>query len=1557
MEHDSDDSQFPIKEKDMGRYKSYCEGVSAALKAFDKAGEWADLLKYLQRLEKALDKDKKNEFRVVPEKTLFAKRISQCLCAALPSGVHAKALEVLDKVYGKLTPEYMARNLDVGFGLLPLFRSASIGTKVAILGIVESRFLPLGRALSAFGDSFLIAFLPGVEEPNSETYLRTYALIESFCTAVGPECFYSNLWMALLRAPHVRIAGINYLRLHLPKPTASLLSLSSVRESKKGEEDEKEEYSGGSGGGDNEEKKDVPEWKDVIAPFLPEKDTLVLQALRKCLGDDSMLVQRETLDLLVTYFRLDEGVFEEPCLHALVRAALLLVLKTESSLSRRLFAWLLGVDTSSSSSSSSSSAGVSSGGTSSDSPAEYFARYARAPVLAALNDLFAQSKRACKNSDGNGFTVPIWSGGSTSSSATISPEAAYTRYVLRPVSVLEQLVARAEIGGQIIGDVLPHVLEMVRLHRAEGSHEPRAVLVGLQEFLAILEPRVLWGHLASFARTTIAGLPQGDAAGFREGLAVLSATIDALPPPDDKSEAEELVARHYPALLVTVIELLPTLAAVGAEDVAQVLHLALKVMGRIPPSEHQQALRAAAPVFGEYFCALCESRIKSLGALDGAALPAVSLYDLTTKALVELTTRYAAGIGDNNSSGTAWFDTLYGNCLSECVPVAVLSIRAYIVLTKKRKGSDSGSAAIVSIVQRLWGVLEHTHSAFHYDAVKHLLGLERQHREAVRAELVRLLTAGGAEACRRFSLLWRIAGELVGPDDPRPFTPALFLMLDTLNAEARPELRLQGCAWLADSASKAERVVDPLLLEALSTATLRTDGFVYAAPYDTRRALYVLRLLRTLLEQDSGLFLTHLLKKSVSKDVLRLNDAHNEASPDFAAVPIVHYADLIAVTCLRYVQGAVPESLPDLVEPNALVCSTAAELLGALLERVGRISLLEARRLAAAVQGPVLLNTARAISSSSLVLQVALLAILKAMLRYDARAADAAEGAVVLTSSDSEGARQSLMSSPMFLQTLLCGVLQPLSNNVRCYWLEFMACCLTLNSCPVGERALMLPPVVDTLCSIIDSIPLENMFDSVPCSDVVAIVKTLAAIMAADVSAHPIDVTSASMSSPSSSTTPVHSDEEGCNGSGNGSGSSGSNEGGDKKKMKMKMKKGRSLTLCPEALAVLEHSNREPRPAILGCLHLILYTLFSAYGAPVAAPSVGTAIPTTIIHNKYTVQDMIFRVLEPVMKQYPAEFVRTVVLFWSCDDRAAQNVAVEILSTFESASEEVVLCSLSNVSKSFFSTTPSFSSSGNGHSELPPIGACEKNMYSFVYAYVKRTIGVDGLAASWPHFYSFMKLAVANVSSIDAALFIVKIVHRYFARVNAYDEKKGRKPIPVQERKERQDLLTKCLDAVLAIVALYLSIQSPPPPPTLADPHPEISPSNPANANAISMLALINALVPKLLSVLSIVYDDVEKLVPVHALIAHQLIPFLKYKWSAHAEAVTKYLAASCAYPFAVRAWKKDVLDVLQTQDFFEPSSVINPGSLLALWVPIINSLMSSDKMAFLDLLSKYIYL
>lgn len=88
--------------------------VQSALDLYEKSKEWADLIKWLQRLSKVHlfflmtmptkqhQVLSKHTFSIIPHKMILSRRLAQCLNPTLPSGVHLKALETYSLIFDKI---------------------------------------------------------------------------------------------------------------------------------------------------------------------------------------------------------------------------------------------------------------------------------------------------------------------------------------------------------------------------------------------------------------------------------------------------------------------------------------------------------------------------------------------------------------------------------------------------------------------------------------------------------------------------------------------------------------------------------------------------------------------------------------------------------------------------------------------------------------------------------------------------------------------------------------------------------------------------------------------------------------------------------------------------------------------------------------------------------------------------------------------------------------------------------------------------------------------------------------------------------------------------------------------------------------------------------------------------------------------------------------------------------------------------------------------------------------------------------------------------------------
>lgn len=447
------------------------------------------------------------------------------------------------------------------------------------------------------------------------------------------------------------------------------------------------------------------------------------------------------------------------------------------------------------------------------------------------------------------------------------------------------------------------------------------------------------------------------------------------------------------------------------------------------------------------------------------------------------------------------------------------------------------------IAHRLWDLLNPALSIVHYQAAGLFSDLRdfapEVCEEVVSAELITPSLEQRVQGLQRFALLWRLTGELsassVGNSvNSTPFTKNLFQMLDTLNDE-QPMAKLAGRTWLADSISKIERILDPLFVVLLDKNTARSDGF-YAVEYDCRRVLYVFKILQWIIECDFRSFMQYVMEKPISKDIIglaeRQNQSNGSSSPMSALLayffwdshkPLAdenteslpskpkNYLDLLVIMSLRYISGQVsPKANPEFISKNSVVQTTSANFLQYLLQKVTVEK--TAAELAFLVQEPVLQNLAQAVSLGNLILQAQLLGLLRTIILIDFGRFTSTAGAssaphphlLAGTSPPShssspstkelassfvalENSQDSIGKSPMFLQTIIIGLLQPNTDfNIRFYWLEFVTSCLPSLSKYLGT---LVPPLIKCICDVINS--QDAFYDSVGSKDTMMLLRAL----------------------------------------------------------------------------------------------------------------------------------------------------------------------------------------------------------------------------------------------------------------------------------------------------------------------------------------------------------------------------------------------------------------------------------------------------------------------------------
>mmetsp|Transcript_31952 Transcript_31952/g.123966 ORF Transcript_31952/g.123966 Transcript_31952/m.123966 type:complete len:1378 (-) Transcript_31952:3689-7822(-) len=275
-------------------FKAFRADLVSALSSFDRAADWADLIRYLQRLNDVL-KRHENAGPVIPESSLLGKRLAQCLDSSFQSGVHLKALETYRNVFTRLGPKELRKSLFIySSGLFPLLSNSSTPVKRDLLSLYEEYFLPVGPDLRNVLDGLVLALLPGLEDETSEFYSIVLKLLADLQSIVADDIRFSvSIWRALLLAPN-RIPVLAFLNHCYRKETVPL-----------------------------------PQ-PEILAP-----------AIAAALTEKDSLVQRNVLDFLINYVPPDSHHLGK--LRAqVVTKAILSISRNDVSLKKRVYAWLCG---------------------------------------------------------------------------------------------------------------------------------------------------------------------------------------------------------------------------------------------------------------------------------------------------------------------------------------------------------------------------------------------------------------------------------------------------------------------------------------------------------------------------------------------------------------------------------------------------------------------------------------------------------------------------------------------------------------------------------------------------------------------------------------------------------------------------------------------------------------------------------------------------------------------------------------------------------------------------------------------------------------------------------------------------------------------------------------------------------------------------------------------------------------------------------------------------------------------------------------------------------------
>ncbi|KAK3706813.1 hypothetical protein LTR37_012492 [Vermiconidia calcicola] len=478
--------------------------------------EWADYIAFLGRLLKAIQSHPDNA-PLLPHSREVASKLAQCLNPALPSGVHQKALEVYTYIFSTFGQGYLSGHLPEFLpGLSAVLSFASLSVRPGLYSIFEEYIVHLPAPdLRPILKSLILSLLPALEETSSEDFDRAFRVLETLERVFSPTridhqvssekngFYWQCLFLAVITSPSRRLGALNFLTQRLPKFTSM----------------GKEVHRANAISPDGKSTALSPAAEALISP----EPGLLIRCFACGLSDPQVLIQRGFLDLLVTHLPLDSPLLQQRVrtddLDHLISSAVLVLLRREMSLNRRLWSWFLGPDPKASTRNNEGAPPSVNTKPSTDAKTDwqfqYFAAHGRAPLERCILAMFKRST-------------------------------SHPTERARPFRICLSLMDRWEIGGSIVPHMFIPAIESAYDYSSNAPPSDIAEVVrSASLFFDGVEATLIWGNLI---RVLSSGFSK-DAG--RRNLHLFSWTVQHFNIKD-----EEMLTTHVPYAAVYLLSLL-----------------------------------------------------------------------------------------------------------------------------------------------------------------------------------------------------------------------------------------------------------------------------------------------------------------------------------------------------------------------------------------------------------------------------------------------------------------------------------------------------------------------------------------------------------------------------------------------------------------------------------------------------------------------------------------------------------------------------------------------------------------------------------------------------------------------------------------------------------------------------------------------------------------------------------------------------------------------------------------------------------------------------------------
>ncbi|KAF9270860.1 hypothetical protein L218DRAFT_952937 [Marasmius fiardii PR-910] len=1008
------------------KYKKYTQQVEKCLNSFDNVHEWADCIAFLKQLLKTFQSYM--QFKEIPRKLIVAKRLSQCLNPALPTGVHQRALDVYAHILAVLGSEGLKRDLPIwSSGLFPFFEYAATSVKPTLLNLYDTHYLPLQAGLRPVMKSFILALLPGLEEETGEFFEKVVSLLDRLSGTVSPSFFFQNIWLVMLTSPTSRGTALNFLSRRLPQLH--------------GLED--------------------------ITGIVGHDIGLMIRAFAAALEDDNLLVRRSALDLLLQSLRVDSSTIRRASAEdraIIMRAAISVVLRRDLSLNRRLYSWLLGPEEKS------------------DRQIEFF----KTNALRLLKDSLKEDMLTPSDeySESRPFKIFIslldkWEIGSALTEELIydsfkaikrhiqsSPDGnedvamtASTLYeAAEPQIVWRQLLSA--VFDDITGDGQHfEAIDMAEFVLTTFAQDEEIQTIHLPLiFTAILDLVLIrWDSHESHKQPNQL---------LQQTLFLLTTMLRQIPQsallsrPEVTSGIQEASMSQRPYVFAC------TFYGIKASEPA-------------PGPSGSYSIP-----FGSAF----EGLINLSMSLAHNLIEASGNINLSREVLSQTLLLIDRLVGRLNTKMTLsweprkWLAAVLDNLKHESANFTVVDrVVSLIVALHQTQGlepnfSINERATMSKMVTRLMRYLRPDCAAYHVRAVNLIWALEastpRPHIESILAQSMASPESRNVqEAYESFGILWRLTEDNLSPGFK--FKVPMMIVLDTLKNDD-PVLRRIGETWMRSSLKSYTRALDPILFDLLDSSirrnptTLKVGGkeiqsFLYERPLDQRYARHLLDMLLSIVQFGGQGFAKTArvtpIKRSQYPGLVERVEMAGFNEPDTT------YLDVLVETLLQFLRSEPKPSLELTMNPhNATIHSATIDLLQAIVSR-GDISTIAVESIEAVAIGKLYFF----VHSGRLDLQNKLLHLLHSVIsasistddrRRSQRLADTSmETSTSIDAGDASARSYSV--NHLLIHTLVDGIAIPTNRPILQQWLDFV-----LLAVPQLQPSLqaLVPPLNDCLC-------------------------------------------------------------------------------------------------------------------------------------------------------------------------------------------------------------------------------------------------------------------------------------------------------------------------------------------------------------------------------------------------------------------------------------------------------------------------------------------------------------